>query len=365
MVLNHRQRPTAAQLLRHPFLEVGDEIDDEPVYSDANLINTAAVAAAAGEDAAETGARVRSRRVSPPSPLFAPLSARHAPSLSPSPASAAAGAAAYGVSPYRMPPTTANKTRLHDPSCPGCHGAGGWTSCAWSPGYATSCGSTESPSPSSPSAAPSFGGVPVTPSPPSSRGFMYDRGSSTASAAGAGMGLGVGAGVGGRVVEGAAFGGVGAAGGIWPGHAGRGYRRGSEPVVSTEPQFPPGVTVASFANASAIASRLQTRSASLGTRGAHGGRNRSVSYSGRDHITNAAAGYARAGGSGGGGGAGGGGVGQQLGWNGSSGSGGEGAASGRSRSASEDAVWDLLPSDESQCRRPFSVSVVESRRQGY
>lgn len=33
----------------------------------------------------------------------------------------------------------------------------------------------------------------------------------------------------------------------------------------------------------------------------------------------------------------------------------------RPRSASEDAVWDMLPSDERECRRPFTCSVVDRR----
>lgn len=36
-----------------------------------------------------------------------------------------------------------------------------------------------------------------------------------------------------------------------------------------------------------------------------------------------------------------------------------GAPTTRTRSASEDAVWDMLPSDERECRRPFTCSAVE------
>lgn len=157
------------------------------------------------------------------------------------------------------------------------------------------------------------------------------------------------------------------------------------------PFLPPGVSAATLANATAIAARMGGSFTSnaprqqqhpfrviggSGARGAtlNGGRNRSMSYSDRQHMLSAA---------GGGGGGGGGGRGDRFGsgfLGGSFAEGGGGGAAGgagmvnasgsmatmagRSRSASEDAVWDMLPSDESQCRRPFSVSAVEGRH-GY
>lgn len=140
--------------------------------------------------------------------------------------------------------------------------------------------------------------------------------------------------------------------------------------------LPAGVTPAAFANAAAIAARMQQQrqqravapSSNNSTPfyptpptlggdglGEHGVRNRSVSYSDRQHLMSAAGGGRGNGG--------------QL----ASGrrefgiplrEDGGGEAVTRTRSASEDAVWDMLPSDESQCRRPFSVSAVEGRH-GY
>ena len=160
------------------------------------------------------------------------------------------------------------------------------------------------------------------------------------------------------------------------------------------PFLPPGVSAATLANATAIAARMGGSFSSNaprqqqqqqhpfrvigggGARGAtlSGGRNRSMSYSDRQHMLSA---------TGGGGGSAAGGKGDRFasgflggsfaegGGGGAAGGAGLPSASGsmasmvgRSRSASEDAVWDMLPSDESQCRRPFSVSAVEGRH-GY
>lgn len=369
--------------MQHPFFELGNELDDQPVYGDAELIAAAFAAATAlrsnedGNDLAGAAAAAAAvaaangnitpqaaqyRRSSPPPPLFA---SQHTPgaragagvaapqtwgalAASGVPPSGAGGSSHGGTGAYRTPPVSA--------------------SCDWSSptggayGYTPSC-STESPSPSSPSAAPCFGGVPTTPSSPpaaaplmSTSSYSSTFSSSTSSSRGAGHYPDFGEG----------------------GAGNGGARREKFPRVV----LPAGVTPAAFANAAAIAARIQQQQQRAATPssnngapfypmpptlgddsgdglGENGGRNRSVSYSDRQHLVSAA-----------GGGRGGGGSGRQIG----SGrrefgmplrddSGGE-AVTGRARSASEDAVWDMLPSDESQCRRPFSVSAVE-RRHGY
>lgn len=139
--------------------------------------------------------------------------------------------------------------------------------------------------------------------------------------------------------------------------------------------LPSGVTPAAFANVAALAAKINasssslkvTKSSSVDGRGSYGGRNRFVQSSDRQKTMSSAASIGRSGGSGcvggpglplsgSGGGGGGGGA--------AAGAGVGGTVTGRARSASEDAVWDMLPSDESQCRRPFSVSAVEGRH-GY
>ena len=480
--LRARQRPSATELLSHPFLQVGTEIDDEPIYGDVELVaaaGKAAVAAAAAEEQQEEGALGAERTEGPGTPganrlgtppTLLPLlvtkttsssgvtssllsssalksgsgSAATSPSASAAVAAAAAAAASaaaevpvvavsgsrrscFGFRRGPVTPTplyvshsassaTATTTALEagkeydlqrDRACAADfegggrrEGAGGaaagreWSSYARSPGYPPSCVSTESPSPSSPSAAPSFGGVPTTPSPPAARGFSYDAGSSRGRGAGtgpadAGAPTGVGGGGGGAVAPGAGGGFGGVEG--WGGLSVRGRAGGIVGRTGSLPFLPPGVSAATLANATAIAARMggsfssnpprqhqqhAFRAVGGGGRGVStlsGGRNRSISYSDRQHILNAAG----AGGAGGGGG--GGGRGDRFGAGflggsfaeGGGGSGGGsglgstngnmGAMAGRSRSASEDAVWDLLPSDESQCRRPFSVSAVEGR----
>ena len=340
------QRPSASELLQHPFFELGNELDDQPVYGDAELIAAAFAAATAlrsNEDCSGSGgdlarAAAAAAVVAAASGNITPQSAQYGRPSSPPPplfvshSTPGAGAAPqWGAFAATAAPSARGGCSNH-----GGHGGTG-ASCDWSSpagggyGYPPSC-STESPSPSSPSAAPCFGGVPTTPSSTASstRGFGHypDFG-----AAGAGYG-------GGRLEN-------------FPG------------VV-----LPAGVTPAAFANATAIAARmqqqqqLQQRMATSNNRALfypmpptlgddagddaddglaeHGGRNRSVSRSGRRQAGGGSHDFAiplRDGG------------------------GGE-AVTGRARSASEDAVWDMLPSDESQCRRPFSVSAVEGRH-GY
>lgn len=343
-------------------------LDDEPVFSDVELVSTATAAAAAANEAtvnplmslaatysATTGsaaaaaattvatrAHLRSRRASPPPPLLAPFTAHHWASLSGAPGVAVSagvsenveGASGGGASSSYQTPTTSMMYQ-HDPSLPGC-----W----WSPGYTPSCVSTESPSPSSPSAAPSFGGVPMVPSPPQGGGAVNDVGAVVAAAA---------AGVTSRGARVASSGDISIGGGF-----------GVDAIL------PSGVTPAAFANATALAARINassslntTKSSSVDGRGSFGGRNRFVSYSDRQKMMSSAASTGRSGGSGCVGG-----PGLPLSGKGSGGGaaagGGGGAVTGRARSASEDAVWDMLPSDESQCRRPFSVSAVEGRH-GY
>ncbi|CAN0425028.1 unnamed protein product, partial [Laminaria digitata] len=163
----------------------------------------------------------------------------------------------------------------------------------------------------------------------------------------------------------AAGGGVGGAGG-WGGLSVRGRAGGIVGRTGSLPFLPPGVSAATLANATAIAARMggsfssnaprqqqqPFRVVGGGARGAtlSGGRNRSMSF-GSGFLGGSFA-------EGGGGAAGAGGAGL------ASTNGSMACMAGRSRSASEDAVWDMLPSDESQCRRPFSVSAVEGRH-GY
>eukprot|EP00752_Nemacystus_decipiens_P007132 g6387.t1 len=347
------ERPSAYELLQHPFFELGNELDDQPVYGDAELIaaafaaatalrrnedgsgrggDLAGAAAAAAAVAAASGSitpqSAQHRRPSPPPPLFTPHS------------TPGAGTA---------PPTWGALAATSAP-CGSGVGVGTGANCDWSSpaggayGYTPSC-STESPSPSSPSTAPCFGGVPTTPSsPPAGAPLMSTSSySSTVSSSTASSTRGFG--------QYPDFGGAGAGGGY-----GGGRRENIPRVV-----LPAGLTPAAFANAAAIAARMQQQRVATSNGGApfyptpatlggdpsnglgeHEGRNRSVSCSDR----------------------------RQLG----SGrpaleiplrdDGGGEAAPGRARSASEDAVWDMLPSDESQCRRPFSVSAVEGRH-GY
>ncbi|CBJ30531.1 conserved unknown protein [Ectocarpus siliculosus] len=305
------QRPSAEQLLRHPFLELGNDLDDEAVYGDPTLV-AAAFAAVHGH-----------------------------------------GGFAHQLLPGASLPV---------PLCPARCGGGGGTTCsntptsstdfaAWSScggggaghGHHTpSCVSTESPSPSSPSAAPSFGGVPTVPSSP-------------AMAA--------------AVAMSAAVGPFASQGGLGPyTNGGGGGGSGYEDFSSL---LPAGVTPTAYANAKAIAARMQHAahpySNGAGAAPFHHptnvydddgqgeervGRNRSASAGegmrsgGSRSEDTGIGGYGF-------------GVSQRE-----EGGGGSAAAAGRPRSASEDAVWDMLPSDESQCRRPFSVSAVEGRH-GY
>lgn len=304
------QRPSAEQLLRHPFLELGNDLDDEAVYGDPTLV-AAAFAAVHG----------------------------------------------HGGFAYQAPPGASPV-----PLCPARSGGGGgttcsntptsstdfaaWASCGGGAGYGhhtPSCVSTESPSPSSPSAAPSFGGVPTVPSPPTTAASVATTAAVGPFASPGGFG---------PYTDAAAA----AAGG------GSGYDfDGGEGLSSL---LPAGVTPAAYANAKAIAARMQHAAASFHHprngyddhgRGEHVGRNRSASAGGMriggsrsEDTWISGCGF---------------GVSQRD--EGGVGEGGGGStAAGRQRSASEDAVWDMLPSDESQCRRPFSVSAVEGRH-GY
>lgn len=132
--------------------------------------------------------------------------------------------------------------------------------------------------------------------------------------------------------------------------------------------LPPGVTPAAFANATAIAAQINAanRLAAAGGRSGfgRGGRfedggnydeagNRiralSLNIPGSGAMSRAVA--ASVIGSGGGSG--------PVGGGGDAGGDGNGGVSTRPRSASEDAVWDMLPSDERECRRPFTFSSVD------
>ncbi|CAB1118694.1 unnamed protein product [Ectocarpus sp. CCAP 1310/34] len=313
------ERPSAEQLLRHPFLELGNDLDDEAVYGDPTLV-AAAFAAVHGHGGF-------AHQLPPGASLPVPLC----------PARCGGGSGTT----WSNTPTSSTDFAAWSSSCGGGGGAGH--------GHHTpSCVSTESPSPSSPSAAPSFGGVPTVPSPP------------TMAAAAAAMSAAAG--------PFASQGGLGSytAGG---GGGGRGY--GLDWGEDFSSHLPAGVTPAAYANAKAIAARMQHAAHPYsnpagaapfhhptnvydddGQGGERGGRNRSAS-AGRDMRSGGSrsedtgiGGYGF-------------GVSQRE-----EGGGGSAAAGGRPRSASEDAVWDMLPSDESQCRRPFSVSAVEGRH-GY
>ncbi|CAM9858227.1 unnamed protein product [Ectocarpus fasciculatus] len=320
------ERPSAEQLLRHPFLELGNDLDDEAVYGDPTLV--------AGAFAAVHGHEGFAHQPTPgASSLPVPL------------CPAGNGSGGGG--------TTCSNTPTSSTDCPAwssssCGGGGGGVGGGY--GHHTpSCVSTESPSPSSPSAAPSFGGVPTVPSP------------ATAAMSAAAVGPFASPGGFGPYLDAAAA----AAGG-----GGYGFDRGED----FSSLLPAGVTLAAYENVQAIAARMQqaahpysgpgaaapfhhhpTNGYDDDGRGERVGRNRSAS----------------AGGMPGGGsrsedaGIGGYGFGLSQREEGGLGEGGGGVAStGRPRSASEDAVWDMLPSDESQCRRPFSVSAVEGRH-GY
>ncbi|CAM9234143.1 unnamed protein product [Ectocarpus sp. 8 AP-2014] len=315
------ERPSAEQLLRHPFLELGNDLDDEAVYGDPTLV-AAAFAAVHG----------------------------------------------HGGFAHQLPPGAS----LPVPLCPArCGGGGGGTTCsntptsstdfaAWSSSFGggggggaghghhtPSCVSTESPSPSSPSAAPSFGGVPTVPSSPA-----------MAAAAAAAMSVAVGP-----------FASQGGPGPYADGGGGSGY--GLDWGEEFSSLLPAGVTPAAYANAKVIAARMQhaahAYSNAAGAAPFHHptnvydddgqgeervGRNRSASTGGGMRSGGSRSEDTGIGGYGFG-------VSQRE-----EGGGGSAAAGGRPRSASEDAVWDMLPSDESQCRRPFSVSAVEGRH-GY
>eukprot|EP00903_Cladosiphon_okamuranus_P013189 g12301.t1 len=342
------ERPSAYELLQHPFFELGKELDDQPVYGDAELIAVAFAAATAlrssedgsghGNDLA--GAAAAASAVAAANGNVTPQSARYLRPPSPAPIlmpqyTPGAGAGAAGAAPQTWGALAASGV----PSSRGpLRSQGGDANCDWSSpdayGYTPSC-STDSPSPSSPSAAPCFGGVPTTPSSPpaeaplvSTSSFSSAQSASTASS---------------RVGHHPDFGGAGARHG------------GGPPESFSSVVLPAGVTPAAVANAAAIAAQMQqqqqqqqqqlwagARSSNCGApsypmppaSGGHGlgegeGRNRSGTYPNHAQLT----------------------------------SGGEAGVC-RARSASEDAVWDMLPSDESQCRRPFSVSAVEGRH-GY
>lgn len=284
------------------------------------------------------------RRPSPPPPLFASHS---------TPGSGAAPQT-WGALAATVAPSARGVGGDHSS-----HGDTG-VNCDWSSpaggayGYTPSC-STESPSPSSPSTAPCFGGVPTTPSSPPAAAvplMSTSSYSSTVSSSTASSTRGFG-----HYPD---FGGSAAG----PGYGG-GRRENFSGVV-----LPAGVTPAAFANATAIAARVQRQqqqqraaATPFSTSGApfyptpptlggdagdglggHEGRNRSVSCSDRRQLGSDRHDF-----------------GIPL----RDGGGGEAVTvTGRARSASEDAVWDMLPSDESQCRRPFSVSAVEGRH-GY
>lgn len=316
MLFLYTQRPSAQLLLRHPFLELGNDLDDEAVYGDPTLV-AAAFAAVHG----------------------------------------------HGGFAHQLPPGAS----LPVPLCPARCGGGGGTTCSNTPtsstdfaAWSSSCGgggaghghhtpsclSTESPSPSSPSAAPSFGGVPTVPSSP-------------AMAAAATMSAAVGP-----------FASQGRLGPYTDGGGSSGY--GLDWGEEFSSLLPAGVTPAAYANAKAIAARMQHAahpySNAAGASPFHHptnvydndaqgeervGRNRSASTGGGMRSGGSRSEDTGIGGYGFG-------VSQRE----EGGGGGSAAAGGRPRSASEDAVWDMLPSDESQCRRPFSVSAVEGRH-GY
>ncbi|CAM9624654.1 unnamed protein product, partial [Sphacelaria rigidula] len=132
--------------------------------------------------------------------------------------------------------------------------------------------------------------------------------------------------------------------------------------------LPPGVTPAAFANATAIAAQINAanrlaaaggrrgfgRAGRLGDGGSYdetGNRIRALSLnipgSGAMSRASAASTIGRDGGSG------------PVGGGGDAGGEGNSGLSTRQRSASEDAVWDMLPSDERECRRPFTFSSVD------
>ncbi|CAN0288286.1 unnamed protein product [Ectocarpus sp. 12 AP-2014] len=311
------ERPSAEQLLRHPFLELGNDLDDEAVYGDPTLV-AAAFAAVHGHGGF-------AHQLPPGASLPVPLC----------PARFGGGG---GGTTCSNTPTSSTDFAAWSSSCGSGGGAGH--------GHHTpSCVSTESPSPSSPSAAPSFGGVPTVPSPP------------TMAAAAAAMSAGVG--------PFAAQGGLGpyTDGGGGSGGYGLDWGEGFPSLL------PAGVTPAAYANAKAIAARMQHAahpySNPAGDAPFHHptnmydddgqgeervGRNRSASAGGDMRNGGSRSEDTGIGGYGFG-------VSQRE-------EGGGGSAGGRPRSASEDAVWDMLPSDESQCRRPFSVSAVEGRH-GY
>lgn len=285
-----------------------------------------AAAAAAGTTSSLILPPTDSRRSSPPPPLFSPVRGGVAE------AAAYSGRGSHqnitGAYPYFDGTTSTvaggGKPSQHPSSCPGCRGAGGWATCSWSPDYALSCVSTESPSPSSPSTAPSFGGVPTTPSPPPTCGLpgmdlgwvnsAYGHESASTATSSDGRGS-----VGSTVSA-----------------AGMGSSIASD---GTEQFVPPGVTPATLAIATAMAAQIQgaNRGNSGGSRDAWGNlpqdRIRAASCAVPSSAgladSRAAAGNV------------------------------EGGGATRSRSASEDAVWDMLPSDERECRRPFTCSAVE------
>lgn len=306
-MVSYPQRPSAHDLLQHPFLELGNDLDDLPVYGDAELI-AAAVAAAtairptgAGADAAAAANGICNK----PPPLSTSC---HAATAASAAASGSSNRMPDGIA-FDSPPPADSKISPWSSSSPIGTGRDG--------SYAGSC-STGSPSPlTPPPAAPSFGGVPTTPSSTTSSHYYPDL--------------------------------VGNSGG------------GCQHEV-----LPAGVTPTAYANAIAIASTMRQNHRQTAhhdpTNGStfypapvppgYGGDSsnhhnqgddrfgRNWSYSDRQHLISEA-----------GGGRG----------SGSSGGGGDGAGA-RARSASEDAVWDMLPSDESECRRPFSLSAVNCGR---
>ncbi|CAN0086776.1 unnamed protein product, partial [Pylaiella littoralis] len=221
------KRPSALDLLEHPFLELGNDVDDLPVYGDAELVAAAAAAAAAttpcpaGAIASSAAAAVAAAAAAAaangiynnPPPFSAPFRAAAAAAAS---AASVAGNPLFdgdggSMSAYDETPALAgSKSPPWSPSSR--TGAGRCGSCADS----CSVGSPLPlpPSPSSPSpAAPSFGGAPTTPSSTTSLHYCPDL-----------------------VTDGGGGGGGG------------GGQRGV---------LPSGATPAAYANAAAIASRMQ------------------------------------------------------------------------------------------------------------
>lgn len=369
------QRPTADELLEHPFLELGMEIDDEPIDSNVEEIATEVIAAVSEAQAGEsTGATPLTstmpfgdanitpgaagacavasattgrqgqilRRVPAPPPLFAPLNTRAVNTSRTSVQGSATRDRSSAVGPaFRYPGSrdclggnvpTAVRASEHDQAYLGWRGAGGWSGRSCSPACTPSCVSTDSPSPSSVSAAPSFDGVPGTPSPPRSRGVANDANDASWVHAGVGGSSLSDRGVGGQSDECDMDVGAGRRFGVSP------SLDGSSPVMLPLDH---------------AAGRGPSRFGQL----AQLSRARAVSCSAHDAGSSVkrdplgeqrglgAAGDGEGGSSSGmlGGGA------------------GMKACAGRARSASEDAVWDMLPSDERECRRPFTCGAVERR----